>query len=67
MISEKEPNIREWRIIPDEEVNRRFENSKKMFNFTFKDFFFFLTEASKDYLVWEGEVYVQRQEQTKHD
>ena len=62
MLAEKEPSLGLWRILSHEEVNEKWEESKKFYGNVFHAFFFFLTEASEDYLVWEGEVYQRKLE-----
>jgi len=61
MIAKFKPDKTKYVLLSDEELDRRFECSKKNLSFTFQSFFFFLTEATDDYLVWEGEVYVKNE------
>lgn len=61
MITTKKPNWVKWKMLSDDEVNERFEGAHKSLGYSFKDYFFFLTEASEDFLVWEGEVYAKHE------
>lgn len=60
MITDKEPDKKKWKILSEQQVNNMFVRAEASMGYTPANYLFFLTEATEDYLVWEGEVYAKR-------